>query len=419
MIPVMDVCGEGLLLATPMAMPRHPGPRSDDVDFSVTPFTVIWEVTQACDLRCVHCRANAQPARHALELRTTEGYALLDQIRALGSPVFVITGGDPLKREDLFDLIDYGVQRGLAVAVTPSGTALLTPHAVRRMADLGVKRIALSLDGHDAAHHDRLRQQPGSYDWTVGGAQAARKCGLPVQINTTVTRHNLAHLDALAETVGSLDPVMWSVFFLVTVGRAQAADQLTAQECEDVFAFLYGLSSRTPFAVRTTAAPHYRRYALQQERARRRAGSPSTVPPRLAGLVGSLPRPKRGVTDGNGLVFISHTGEVYPSGFLPLCAGSVRQMPLAELYRHAPLFEQLRDTSQLRGKCSVCEFRFVCGGSRARAFATTGDPMAADPLCIYQPATMDCGAQTTRPQTSRPQTSRLERTDRLQTAERG
>ncbi len=356
------------------------------IDFSQTPFTVIWEVTRACDLRCRHCRADAQAWRDPRELTTREGFELLDQVRELGSPVFVITGGDPLKRPDLFDLIHYGVRCGLSVAVTPSGTSLLTPDAVRRMGDLGIKRMALSLDGPTPESHDGFRQQPGSFAWTTDGIRAARQCGISVQINTTVTRSNLAVLPAIAELVGELGAAMWSAFFLVTVGRARAADQLTADEAEEVFGFLYELSRRVPFGVRTTAAPHYRRYVLQREAAAKRTPRPHAVaPPWVAGIVGDTGRAPRGVTDGNGLLFISHTGEVYPSGFLPLVAGSVRQARLPEIYREAPVFRRLRDTAQLAGKCGVCEFRKVCEGSRARAYAVTGDPMADDPLCAYIP----------------------------------
>jgi radical SAM protein len=332
----------------------------------------------------VHCRADAQSCRHPLELTTDEGYRLLDQIHTLGSPVFVITGGDPLKRADIFDLIAYAVNRGLSVAVTPSGTPLLTPATVRRIHDLGVKRVALSLDGPAAEIHDRFRQQPGSFEWTVAGIRAAGSCGLPVQINTTVTRRNLPSLPELAQLVGDLGAVMWSVFFLVTVGRAQSADQLTAEEYEGVFAFLHDLSRRVPYAVRTTAAPHYRRYVLQQQTTARRAGRRSATP-RVAGMIGDMPRARRGVTDGNGIIFISHTGEVYPSGFLPLRVGNVRETELTAIYREAPLLRRLRDTRQLEGKCGVCEFRKVCGGSRARAYALTGNPLAEEPFCVYQP----------------------------------
>jgi radical SAM protein len=347
------------------------------VDFDRTQFTVIWEVTRACDLRCRHCRADAQPRRDPRELGTAEGRALLEQIQALGSPVFVLTGGDPLKRSDLYDLIAHGVRLGLRVAVTPSGTPLLNGDAVRRLADLGVCRLALSLDGATAEQHDAFRGQPGSLAHTVAGLIHARACGLPVQINTTVTRRNLRSLPAIAERVGELGAAVWSDFFLVTVGRAGAIDQLTAEECEEVFAFLHALGERAPFTVRTTAAPHYRRFVVQQAVRARRSGR-AAAPPGGAGA-------PRGVSDGNGFVFIAHTGDVYPSGFLPLRVGSVRRNPLADIYRGAPLLRRLRDPGALRGKCGACEFRRLCGGSRARAFAVTGDPCAEDPLCAYRP----------------------------------
>jgi radical SAM protein len=299
--------------------------------------------------------------------------------------VFVLTGGDPLKRADLFDLVAHAVRLGLAVAVTPSGTPLLTEESIRRLAELGVHRLALSLDGASAATHDGLRGQSGSFAFTLAGLQHARTYGIPVQINTTVTRRNLALLPLIADRVAALGAAMWSVFFLVTVGRAEAADQLTAAECEDVFAFLYGLAARAPFAVRTTAAPHYRRFVRQAQRRARRAGR-SLAPPWLAGIAKSGARAARGVSDGNGFIFIAHTGDVFPSGFLPLRVGNVRTATLADIYRDAPLLRRLRDPDALGGKCGACEFRRLCGGSRARAFAASGDPLAEDPLCLYRPA---------------------------------
>lgn len=357
------------------------------LDFDLTPLTVIWEVTRACDLRCVHCRAEAQPWRDPYELTTAEGFRLLEEVCALQSPVFVITGGDPLKRADLFGLIAYGVKLGLSIAVTPSGTSLLTRQAVSQLRDLGVRVMAVSLDGATPGLHDGFRQQRGSYGWTIDGIHAARECGLPVQINTTVTKHNLHDLSNLAALVGDLGAVMWSVFFLVTVGRGKTQKQLSAQDFEDVFHFLYDLSRRAPFGVRTTAAPHYRRVVLQRQAAERKEGARPAALPYLAGLLTDLPRAPRGVTDGNGIVFISHTGEVYPSGFLPLSGGNVRHRSLAAIYRSSPLFQQIRDSSQLKGKCGVCEFKSICRGSRARAYAVTGDFMAEEPYCVYQPGT--------------------------------
>jgi radical SAM protein len=377
--------------ARPDGAPALNGP----IDFSSAPFTIIWEVTRSCGLRCVHCRAAASESRHPLELTTREGFRLLDQVHDLRSPVSVFTGGDPLRREDLFELIEYSVARGISTAVTPSGTPLLTQAAVRRMRDLGVRRMALSLDGPTPEVHDRFRQQPGSYDWTVAGIRHAVACGLPVQVNTTVTRSNVALLSDMARRVEELGAVMWSVFLLVTVGRAQASQQLSAEEFEGVFAQLYDISRSAPFAVRTTAAPHYRRYVLQRRREEKHASGRPLPPAQVAGMVPDMARAPRGVTDGNGLLFISHTGEVCPSGFLPIVAGNIRQQPLAEIYRQAPIFQLLRDVDQFQGKCGRCEFVRVCGGSRARAYATTGNPMAQEPYCTYEPRRAEATAADT------------------------
>lgn len=370
------------------------------VDLDRAPFTVIWEVTRACDLRCVHCRADAQRWRHPSELSTDEGRRLLEQVRDLESPVFIFTGGDPLRRLDLFELIDYAVRLGLNVAITPSGTPLLTPAVVRRFREQGVRRMGLSLDGPDAESHDAFRQQPGSFLWSVTALKAARDCGLATQINTTVTRRNLHKLGRMAALVGDLGAVTWSLFFLVRVGRAQECDQLTSQEFEEVFAFLYDLSQRVPYQVRTTAAPHYRRYVLQRQTEERRRQAAGVLP--LLGTIpqdvpGSMPRAVHGVTDGRGLMFISHIGEVCPSGFLPLVAGNVRQASLGEIYRTAPLFQALRDVTKWHGKCRDCEFVRVCGGSRARAYAQHGDPLAEEPLCAYEPRSKRRGASVATP----------------------
>ncbi len=385
----MDLQGVMPALAARAAATAAPRPA---LDFSLAPLTVIWEVTRACDLRCVHCRAEAQPRRDPYELTTAEGLRLLEEVCALHSPVFVITGGDPLKRADLFDLLAYGVKLGLSIAVTPSGTPLLTRHAIRRLRQAGVRMLAVSLDGSTPELHDNFRQQAGSYGWTVRGIKYARECGLPVQINTTVTRHNLHDLSNIAALVRDSGAVMWSAFFLVAVGRGKTQGQLDAQEFEDVFHFLYDLSRGVPFGVRTTAAPHYRRVVLQQQAAARSRGERSATRPYLAGLLTDQPRVPRGVTDGNGIVFISHTGEVYPSGFLPLSGGNVRQKSLAAIYRTSALFRHIRDSSQLKGKCGACEFKNICGGSRARAYAVTGDLMAEEPYCVYQPGSKNDAA---------------------------
>lgn len=359
------------------------------------PFVAIWEVTQACDLACVHCRASAQPLRSSLELSTLEGEALIRQVRELGVPVFVLTGGDPLKRPDIFHLVEYGVGLGVRVSLTPSATPLLTRQALEEFKACGLARLALSLDGSTPDIHDRFRRVAGSFARTLQAIGWAREIGLPVQVNSTMSRHNIDDFDALAVLVESLGVVLWSVFFLVPTGRGKAADVLSPDEFEQLFAKLYDFSNRVGFDVKTTEAMHYRRYFAQRKALERRISSeaPSHVRGPLwlkssvtaqAGPDG-ISRAMKGINDAKGFVFISHTGEVYPSGFLPLSGGNIRRQPLAEIYQSSPLFVALRDTNNLKGKCGVCEFREICGGSRARAYALTGDPFSEEPSCAYYP----------------------------------
>ncbi len=361
-------------------------------DFNERPFIVIWEVTQACDLACVHCRAMAQPYRNPLELSTDDGKRLIDEIAAMQVPVFVLTGGDPLKRPDIYDLVEYATARGVRTSLTPSATPLLTREAIGELQRRGLARLAVSLDGSTAEIHDAFRRVAGSYEWTLRAIRWARELGLPVQINTTITRRNLADFEATVRLLETLDIVLWSVFFLVPTGRGQTSDLISAEEFEEVFAKLYEVSRRMRFDIKTTEAQHYRRYLLQQRTAERRGGA-AAVPNASQGrrqypgldLSGGIGRAPRGLNDAKGFVFVSHLGEVFPSGFLPISAGNVRRQSLADIYRNSPLFISLRDTSQLKGKCGACEFRNVCGGSRARAFALTGDPLAEEPCCVYQP----------------------------------
>jgi radical SAM protein len=338
-----------------------------------TPAVAIWEVTRACDLCCLHCRASAIPNRDPRELTTGEAVGVLDQLRELDPGVVVLTGGDPFKRSDLFEIIGEAERRRLRIAIAPSVTPSLGREAIRRLADAGVVRVALSLDGPDAATHDRFRGTPGSFDATREAMDAVQDVGLPLQINTSLTRRTVEALPRTADRIEEIGPVLWSVFFVVPVGRAGLELQLGPDACERVFHFLYEWAERTGVAVKTTAAPAYRRVVLQCEARRReprRARRPRPIP----------------VNDGKGFVFVSHTGDVYPSGFLPLTTGNVRETRLAEIYRHSRLFRALRDESRLGGKCGVCPFRSLCGGSRARAYAVTGDFLAADPSCAYEPA---------------------------------
>ncbi len=361
------------------------------MDFNETPFIVIWETTQACDLACLHCRACAQPLRSSLELSTEEGKDLIDQVAQMAAPLFVLTGGDPLKRPDIYRLVEYGTLRGVRMSMTPSATPLLTHAAIARLRQCGLARLAISLDGSTAEIHDTFRGVSGSYALTLDAVRWAGELGLPIQINTTITRRNLADFDGMVALLKTFPMVLWSVFFLVPTGRGQLQDLISAEEFEEVFARLAEVSRNVEFDIKTTEAQHYRRYLAQQRAAQRRRNIPTPSKPPGKPLGDGIGRAPRGLNDGKGFVFISHQGEVFPSGFLPLAAGNVRRLPLAEIYRNAPLFRQLRDTSNLKGKCGVCEFREICGGSRSRAYALTGDPFASDPSCVYQPrATRAC-----------------------------
>ena len=363
-------------------------------NFDERPFIAIWETTQACDLACVHCRACAQPLRNSLELTTDEAKRLIDEIAAMEVPVFVLTGGDPLKRPDIFELVQYATDNNVRISLTPSATPLLTRESIVRLKQCGLARLAVSLDGPTAAIHDAFRRVPGSYQWTIDAVRWAREIGLPVQINTTITRHNLAMIDDIITLLETLDITLWSVFFLVPTGRGSDIDLISAEEFEQVFAKLYETSQRALFDIKSTEAQHYRRYLLQRRTEARRLGqhpgeSYPRVPQFMQSSVGAasdgIGRAPRGINDGKGFVFISHLGEVYPSGFLPISGGNIRRQSLADIYRNSPLFRRLRDSKNLEGKCGVCEYREVCGGSRARSFAMTGDLFAEEPCCVYQP----------------------------------
>lgn len=338
---------------------------------------VIWEVTQACDLACVHCRASAQSERHPSELSTEQGYRLLDEIRRFGEPLMVFTGGDPLKRPDLFDLVRHSVSIGLRTNVTPSATPLLTAEAIEAFKTAGVTRMAISLDGPDAASHDDFRGIPGTFDRAMFALSHARDIGLDTQLQTTVTRRNMARLPEMAEIAKQVRTKMWSLFFLIVTGRAAEEDDLRAAEYEQVFEFMYDLSKTAPFGVKTTEAMHYRRYVAQRIKAEHGV----TENENAKGVAWRT----AGVSDGKGFVFVSHTGEIFPSGFLPVSGGNVLQDSLTTVYRDAPLFRTLRDTTQREGKCGICEYQKICGGSRSRAYALTGDYLAEDPRCVYQP----------------------------------
>ena len=383
-----------------MTTAHRPAIRQVRQDVGERPFLVIWEATRACQLVCEHCRADAQTRSHPLQLSTEEGKRLLDDIAAFGSPspMVVISGGDPFERDDLTELIAYGKQAGLSMALSPSVTAKATREAFAAASEAGARAVSISLDGARAATHDGFRGIDGVYDATLPVCRDIVDLGMHLQINTTVTAGNVHELPDILRQVIDLRSFLWSVFLLVPTGRGDALAALSAGEVEDVLHWLVDVSHH--LAVKTTEAPHFRRVVLQ----RRQAGDADPVTTFGLGdtyrrlraaldevltdhvLPERVPRPPLDINAGRGFVFIDHLGAVYPSGFLPIPGGSLRERSLPEIYRDAPLFQSLRDSSQLGGRCGRCEFRNVCGGSRSRAYAVTGDPLAEEPLCNYEPA---------------------------------
>lgn len=353
------------------------------VDFDQAPFTIAWEVTRACAYACVHCRANAQHQRDPRELSTAEAKQLIERLAEFGNhPILIFTGGDPMMRPDLFELIEYANQKGLRCSLTPTATALPTLDRLNRARQAGVKRIALSLDAPQASIHDAFRQVAGSWQRTMDILQRAHAVGLSVQVNTTVAKHNAHILEEMVPFIQEVGAVQWSLFFLVPTGRAMVEQMISPQDHEKVFNWLYDLSKTAPFDIKATAAPMYRRVAIERQKLEGKSSEDNLFQGAGYQYQDGLNRPTKGVNDGNGFLFISHIGEIQPSGFLPITAGMVRSDDVIDVYRHHPLFRSLRNPDGYKGVCGKCAYRYVCGGQRGRAFAISGDPLESDPACI-------------------------------------
>ncbi len=354
---------------------------------------MFWELTRACMLACKHCRAKAIKNRHPNELTTEECFDLIDQISKL-KPLLIITGGDPMMRDDLEDIVDYASQ-SLRVAVAFSGTKLANEDRLKALKKAGVHRIAISIDGSNAEKHDGFRGVKGSFHDSLNVIKTAKKLGIEFQINTTVTKENIYDLPNIAKLCSELDPALWDVFFLVPVGRAKAELMPNPQEFEDILCWLYDLNEMG-LRVKSSAATHFRRIRIMRKKGEMpRVGDlydwlreNTSIKINKSSEIDAKHKPKVGVTDGRGMLFISHIGDVYPSGFLPIKAGNVREQSVKEIYEKSKIFVDLKDPNNLRGKCGVCEYRFICGGSRARAYALTGDYLQAEPCCIYRPSAL-------------------------------
>lgn len=347
------------------------------------PMIIYWELTNACGLACKHCRATAMPLPAPGELTTEQAIAVLDDILGFSQPGealphVVMTGGDPLKRADLPQLIAAATERGLGVSLAPAVTPLLNRESIFWMKEVGIQAISLSLDASTAEYHDGIRMVPGTFEATLAALDLAAEAGLPVQVNTLVSANTAADMPAVFELLRQHTLMQWSLFFLISIGRGTELTELSPGEAEKMLIWAQKIAKDAPFRVKTTEAMHYRRLGAA---ALQRAGKSKEE-------IEAHPMSRAfGIRDGNGIVFISHQGEVAPSGFLPTVVGNVKDTSLVSLYRDSELMRALRDPNQFKGRCGVCEYHDWCGGSRARAYAWTGDPLESDPLCPYQPKT--------------------------------
>jgi len=410
---------------------RHSGPAVQN-----KPRLIFWELTKGCNLRCIHCRASATELSSPDDLSTSAAKSIIDQIAEVSSPILVLSGGEPLFRKDIFELARYGTDKGLRVALATNGT-LVTKEVAQKIFDSGVKRVAISLDGTDAATHDKFRSIPGAFDAALAGFRNLKALGMSVQINTTVARHNAHQLPQMLELAKSIGADALHTFLLVPVGCGVdiAAEQMVPpDEYERMLNWFYDESLKGGIELKATCAPHYFRVVRQRRAAEHRSATAAAqaalkvVPPASAspsrgpiaigptdmtmpgstgielhphgggkavghvvGHPGTHPSDMNAMTKGclagTAVCFISNQGEVYPCGYLPALAGDLKKQPFADIWENSVVFNQLRDVNNLKGKCGCCEFRNVCMGCRARAFAATGNYLDEEPFCVYEPKT--------------------------------
>ena len=339
---------------------------------------VAWEITRNCNLSCVHCRAAATMGPYEGELDTKTCLNLLDQIQEVGDPIIILTGGEPLLRPDIFEIARYGTDKGLRMVMAPNGT-LLTKDIAKKLVDAGIQRISISLDGSTKTSHDRFRGVEGAYEGALRGIQHAKEAGIEFQINTTITKTNLHEIQDIQNLAVSLGAVAHHIFLLVPTGRGKyIVDQaIDAETYEETLNWFYDQRGKTPLQLKATCAPHYYRILRQRAKADGEKVTFQTY---------GLDAVTRGCLGGIGFCFISHQGIVQPCGFLNLNSGDVNQTPFKDIWYRSEVFLKLRDYDALSGKCGMCEYQKVCGGCRARAYEATGDYMAEEPLCSYNPA---------------------------------
>ena len=355
----------------------HDGAHSAGGKHSANLRLVAWEVTRSCNLACVHCRASSLNRAYHNELSTQEGFDFLDEIETFASPIIILTGGEPLLRPDIYEIAAYGNQKGFRMTMAVNGT-LLTPEAVHKMLAAGIQRISVSIDGATAASHDAFRQVEGAFDGALRGLADARQAGLEFQINTTITQKNLPELQAIQELAIRLGAVAHHIFLLVPMGRGKDLNEqsISAEQYERALHWFYEQKDRTPLQLKATCAPHYYRILRQRAKSEGREVSFQTF---------GLDAMTRGCLGGVGFAFVSHVGQVQPCGYLELNCGNIRERHFRDIWETSPIFQDLRDYQKYQGKCGRCQYISVCGGCRARAYESTGNYLAEEPLCLFQP----------------------------------
>lgn len=338
---------------------------------------IAWEVTRSCNLACKHCRAEAHTEPYPGELSTEEAKALIDTFPETGSPIIIFTGGEPLMRHDIFELVAHAKSKGLRCVMAPNGT-LINEENAQKMVETGIARCSISIDGPNAAAHDPFRGGEGAFDAAMRGIDLLKKNGIEFQINTTVTKNNLANFKEIFHLADELGAAAWHIFLLVPMGRAaDLQDQvISAKEYEEVLNWFYDFRKTTTMHLKATCAPHYYRIMRQRAKEEDLAVTPETF---------GMDALTRGCLGGTGFCFISHTGQVQPCGYLEIDCGNIKTTPFPEIWRNSKQFKQFRTPAEYEGKCGVCEYHKVCGGCRARAFSMSGNYMAEEPLCTFVP----------------------------------
>lgn len=356
----------------------HPGGMPKTLpDGSPSCKLIAWEVTRSCNLACKHCRAEAHMDPYPGEFSTEEAKALIDTFPDVGNPIIIFTGGEPMMRADVYELMAYATSKGLRCVMSPNGT-LITPKAAHAIKQSGVQRCSISLDGHNAESHDSFRMVPGAFEASLRGIQYLKNEGVEFQINTTVTKNNLHDFKKIFTLCNELGAVAWHIFLLVPMGRAaEIAEQaITAEEYEEVLHWFYDFRKTTSMHLKATCAPHY--YRIMRQRAHEEG-----VPVNMDTF--GMDAMTRGCLGGTGFCFISYEGQVQPCGYLTMDCGNVRETSFPEIWKKSKTFNQFRTQSEYKGKCGVCEYHKSCGGCRARAWSMDGDHMGEEPLCTYQP----------------------------------